>query len=208
MTYDGARAYLDTFVNYEHTPKPTAMRQMTLDRMRQLCQRLGDPQRTFRSVLVGGTNGKGSICAMLYSMLRQTPLRVGLYVSPHLEDLRERIRVWGPGRPAGEPTHADDWIEPAAFAALVERLAPHLDTMRKQGLEESPTYFEAITALAFLQSVAATSPHSKKSNFLNKKTAQRKLLIIRYSDPHLSPSRAIPRSYRTPVCQCVLSTTG
>jgi len=150
MTYDDARAYLETFVNYEHAPRPTAMRQMTLDRMRRLCQRVGDPHRPFRSVLVGGTNGKGSICAMLYSMLRETPLCVGLYISPHLEDLRERIRVWSAGRCAGERAHADDWISPAAFAALVEQLQPHLEAMRALGPEETPTYFEILTALAFL----------------------------------------------------------
>jgi len=150
MTYDEARTYLETFVNYEQTPNPKTMRQMPLDRMRRLCRRLGEPQRSFRSVLVGGTNGKGSICAMLYSMLRQTPLRTGLYSSPHLEHLRERIRVWGADRPAGERTHADDWIEPAAFAALVEQLQPHLDALRALGSDERPTHFEVLTALAFL----------------------------------------------------------
>ncbi len=150
MTYEEALAYLETFVNYEQTPRPTSLRQMTLDRMRRLCQRLGDPQRSFRSVLVGGTNGKGSICAMLYSMLRQTPLRAGLYVSPHLEDLRERIRVWGADRPPQERTHADDWIEPTAFADCVRQLQPHLEAMRKRGAEDTPTYFEVLTALAFL----------------------------------------------------------
>jgi dihydrofolate synthase/folylpolyglutamate synthase len=150
MTYEEAVAYLQTFVNYEQTPRPSAMRQITLDRMRRLCQRLGDPQRAFRSVLVGGTNGKGSIGAMLYSMLRQTPLRAGLYVSPHLEDLRERIRTWGPDRPAGERTHADDWIAPAAFAALVEQLQPHAEAMRALRPQDTPTYFELLTALAFL----------------------------------------------------------
>jgi dihydrofolate synthase/folylpolyglutamate synthase len=150
MTYEQALAYLDTFVNYEHTPQPAAMRQMTLDRMRRLCQRLGDPQRSFRSVLVAGTNGKGSICAMLYSMLREASLRVGLYTSPHLEDLRERIRVWGADRAVGERAHADDWIDPMAFAALVERLQPLLEEMRRLGPDGVPTSFEILTALAFL----------------------------------------------------------
>jgi dihydrofolate synthase/folylpolyglutamate synthase len=150
MTYEEALAYLETFVNYEHTPHPKAMRQMTLEGMRRLCQRLGEPQRSFRSVLVAGTNGKGSICAMLYSMLRQTPLRAGLYTSPHVEDLRERIRVWRADRPTGERTHADDWVTPEAFAGLVEQLQPHLDAMGKLGPEERPTYFEVLTALAFL----------------------------------------------------------
>lgn len=150
MTYEQAVAYLETFVNYEHTAGQTAMRQMTLDRMRRLCQRLGDPQRSFRSVLVTGTNGKGSICAMLYSMLRETPLHVGLYTSPHLEHLRERIRVWAGGPVPGARAHADDWIEAAAFAALVEQLKPILEGLRRSDPDGSPTYFEVLTALAFL----------------------------------------------------------
>ena len=150
MTYEEAVAYLETFVNYEHTPQPKAMRQMTLDRMRRLCQRLGDPQRSFRSVLVAGTNGKGSICAMLYSMLRETSLRVGLYTSPHVEDLRERIRVWGSDRASGARAHADDWIDPSALTALVERLQPLLEEMRRVDPDGVPTYFEILTVLAFL----------------------------------------------------------
>ncbi len=67
------------------------MRAVKLERMRQLCQRLGEPQRRFRTVLVAGTNGKGSISAMLYAMLRASPLHVGLYTSPHLENLRISI---------------------------------------------------------------------------------------------------------------------
>ena len=150
MTYEQAVAYLETFVNYEHTPQPEAMRQIALDRMRRLCRRLGDPQRSFRSVLVAGTNGKGSICAMLYSMLRQTPLRVGLYTSPHLEDLRERIRTWEGGEASGARVHADDWIDRAAFAGLVERVQPILEEMRRSDPDGALTYFEVLTALAFL----------------------------------------------------------
>jgi dihydrofolate synthase/folylpolyglutamate synthase len=148
MTYQEAAAYLDSFVNYECTHQPHAMRQVRLERMRRLCARLGDPQRRFRSVLVTGTNGKGSICAMLYSMLRETSLRVGLYTSPHLEHLRERIRVWdGRAESRGDRPreHGDDWIGERAFASLVERLQPALEGLRHEPL----TYFEALTALAF-----------------------------------------------------------
>ena len=150
MTYQDAVASLEGLVNYERAPAPQAMRAVRLDRMQRLCRRLGEPQRRFRSVLVAGTNGKGSICALLYSMLRASPLRVGLYTSPHVEDLRERIRVWGSDRPPQERTHADDWIEPTAFADLVTELAPHLEAMRKGGADDTPTYFEVLTALAFL----------------------------------------------------------
>ena len=80
MTYDDAVAYLDALVNYETRRDPKAMRQVQLSRMQRLCQLVGDPQRRFRSILVTGTNGKGSICAMLYEMLRQSERRAGLYI--------------------------------------------------------------------------------------------------------------------------------
>lgn len=119
--------------------------------MRRLCQRLGDPQRRFRSVLVAGTNGKGSICAMLYAMLRESPLRVGLYTSPHLEHLRERIRVAGAGGDSRGRAHGGDWISAEEFAAAVSELQPVLEEMRAASSDAPPTYFEALTALAFLQ---------------------------------------------------------
>lgn len=150
MTYEDAIASLGSLTNYEHARQPEAMRAITLKRMRSICQRLGDPQRRFRSVLVTGTNGKGSICAMLYSMLRESRLRVGLYTSPHVEHVRERIRVWTDGPTAAERRHGDDWIPEEPFAALVEQLQPALESLRTDIEGEAPTYFEAMTALAFL----------------------------------------------------------
>jgi len=149
MDYEQAIAYLDSFVNYERTHQPHAMREVKLARMQRLCQRLSDPQRRFRSVLVTGTNGKGSICAMLYSMLRESPLRAGLFTSPHLEQLRERIRAWTDGPGPKERTHGDDWIREEEFAAIMEQLRPVLDELCGESPEGPPTYFEVLTAVAF-----------------------------------------------------------
>ena len=150
MTYHEAVAYLESFVNYERTHQPQEMRAVRLSRMRRLCQRLGDPQRRFRSVLVAGTNGKGSICAILYSMLRGSSLRVGLYTSPHLEHLRERIRVWTTGPSQEEWAHGEDWIGEEDFAAAIEILRPAIEEMRGESPDHAPTYFEILTAAAFL----------------------------------------------------------
>jgi dihydrofolate synthase/folylpolyglutamate synthase len=83
-------------------------------------------------------------------MLRETPLRVGLYTSPHLEDLRERMRTWKGGEASGARAHADDWIDGTAFAGLVERVQPILEEMRRSDPDGAPTHFEVLTALAFL----------------------------------------------------------
>ena len=150
MTYEGAVAYLDSFTNYERVHEPKAMREVTLERVRRLCRRLGEPQRRFRSIVVTGTNGKGSICALLYSMLRESSLRVGLYTSPHIEHLRERIRVWTAGPGSEERTHGDDWIKEEEFAAVIEQLRPILEELRSDSPEDAPTYFEVLTAAAFV----------------------------------------------------------
>lgn len=166
MTYQEAIEYLDTFVNYEQRRDSKAMREVKLERMRHLCQRLGDPQRRFRSIVVTGTNGKGSVCAMLYAMLRESELRVGLYTSPHLEHVRERIRLWTPeaARPISsvdsamdaetvswlECSYGADWIQENELCAIVEQLQPSLEQMRYEDSEHPPTYFEALTAIAFL----------------------------------------------------------
>ena len=154
MQYRDAVAYLDSLVNYERLHDPEAMRGVRLERMQRLCRRAGDPQRRFRSVVVTGTNGKGSVCAMLYSMLRESSLRVGLYTSPHLEHLRERIRTWAGGLAtagAGESPErqaGDDWISEEDFAAVVTQLHGVLEDARSTSPEQAPTYFEAMTLIA------------------------------------------------------------
>ncbi|HYB41813.1 MAG TPA: Mur ligase family protein, partial [Candidatus Methylomirabilis sp.] len=100
-----------------------------LERIEALLAAIGNPERAFRIAQVGGTNGKGSVAAMLASILQAAGLRVGLYTSPHLCDFRERIRV--NGQPIGEGEVADG-VE--AIGTLVARL--------------DATMFEATTALA------------------------------------------------------------
>jgi dihydrofolate synthase/folylpolyglutamate synthase len=144
MTYDEAIACLGTLTNYEQVHQPEVMRQVRLARMRWVCEQLGNPQRAFRSVLVAGTNAKGSISAMIYAMLRCAGLRVGLYTSPHLEDVRERIRVSGDSWEEGA-----DWISPEELATLIERLQPVIEASKTHA-EGPVTYFEVITAAALL----------------------------------------------------------
>jgi dihydrofolate synthase/folylpolyglutamate synthase len=98
-----------------------------------LMERLGDPQRRFRSVHIAGTNGKGSTAAFLDSMLRSAGYRVGLYTSPHLVSFTERIRV--DGVPVSEQRVVD----------LADRVRRCYDG--SEGM--TPTFFEVTTAMAF-----------------------------------------------------------
>lgn len=103
-----------------------------LDRMRTLLKKLGNPHEQFKSVHVAGTKGKGSTCAMIAAMLQASGYKVGLYTSPHLVDIRERICINGEMIPQGE------------FARLVRQVEPIIAHSRP-----IPTYFDVLTAIAF-----------------------------------------------------------
>lgn len=129
-TYPEALDYLYSRANWETRPpgtKPT----FELDRIRRLLANLGDPHLQWPAVHVGGTNGKGSACAMIAEGLRSAGYRVGLYTSPHLHTLRERVRVDGE---LVSELEVVDWLN-ANRAALDS--------------EPGLTTFEALTALAF-----------------------------------------------------------
>jgi dihydrofolate synthase/folylpolyglutamate synthase len=102
-----------------------------LDNIRRLLRTLGDPQEKLTFLHVAGTNGKGSVCAMLDAILRASGRRTGLYTSPHLVSFRERIRVNGEKIP---PQSVADGLK------AIRDLAA--------GWDHSPTFFEIATALA------------------------------------------------------------
>ncbi len=105
----------------------------SLDRMCELLELLGNPQRQVKCVHVAGTKGKGSTCAMLSSMLHACGYTVGLYSSPHLSDLRERLTIDG------------HMIPYADLTDLLRQIAQIEDQ-----LTDPPSYFEVLTAAAFL----------------------------------------------------------
>ncbi|HYV86343.1 MAG TPA: folylpolyglutamate synthase/dihydrofolate synthase family protein [Patescibacteria group bacterium] len=129
MTYEQALAWLDSLESLGIRPG--------LDRITALLARLGDPQRDLRFVLVAGTNGKGSVVAFLSQILREAGLRPGVYTSPHLVRFEERIAIDGAPIPA------------AAVAELTTEVRDAVEGVTRDGAQ-TPTYFEATTALAFL----------------------------------------------------------
>ncbi len=123
---------LDSRINYEADRQISATRIFTLDRMIHCVEGLGQPDRAFRTIHVTGTKGKGSVSRMLAALLRATGARVGLYTSPHIEQLCERIEV--NGTPVNEHT----------FVAAFNELLPFLE-----GEGKELTHFELLTAAAF-----------------------------------------------------------
>src|SRR5579859_3030956 len=95
MSYAAAIDELNAMAPELFTKPGRPRRKFSLEEVGILLDALGDPQRRFKSVLIAGTNGKGSTAATLSYILGEAGLRVGLYTSPHLERVNERVRVAG-----------------------------------------------------------------------------------------------------------------
>jgi dihydrofolate synthase / folylpolyglutamate synthase len=109
-----------------------------LDSIRTILARLGHPERTFRSAHVAGTNGKGSVTAMVDTALRCAGHRCARYTSPHLVSLAERFVIDGRA------------VDVAAMRAAARDVRDAIEALRADGsLQALPTFFEATTALAF-----------------------------------------------------------
>jgi dihydrofolate synthase/folylpolyglutamate synthase len=122
-----------------HELAQTPSNKFDLAHMRVLLGAMNHPERTFPSVLIAGTNGKGSTAATLASILRASGLKTGLYTSPHLVRINERIRI------NGEEIRDDDF---ARLHGEVDRVAERL--VGKGELPWHPSFFEMMTAIAFV----------------------------------------------------------
>src|SRR5215510_10825753 len=144
MPPSGPESYLLNRVNYERSSSiPYNTREFRLDRMRELMEGLGNPQQKLKIIHIAGTKGKGSTSAMIAGALSAAGYCTGLYTSPHLERIEERIRI--NGQPCSE----------AEFATLVSLIAPVVEELDRKWaqnvpVESGPTYFEILTAMAFL----------------------------------------------------------
>ena len=136
-SYADFERFIGSFTNYERQRHiaygPEAM---PLERMRSFVSELGDPLSSYPSIHIAGTKGKGSTSLMLEALLAAEGFRVGTYTSPHVEHLRERIRVGG------------RWIGEAELVDLARSFLPVLERRRSSGGGGFPTFFELMTALA------------------------------------------------------------
>lgn len=130
MTYDEALAWWYGRINYE--VRAAGPEDLKLERMQALLHRLGDPHRAVRLVHITGTKGKGSTAAMVAAILRASGYRVGLFTSPHLARVEERIQI------------DEAPISPVELAELMTEVAAAAADM------PPPTFFEIGTALGFL----------------------------------------------------------
>ena len=133
-------------------PQQARVQKFGLENIRVLSSALGNPHLAAPCVHVAGTNGKGSTAAMIESILRAAGFRTGLYTSPHLERINERIRIDG------------EEISDQAFAASWTRVQHAVESLLAEGkLAAHPTFFECVTAIAFLAFAdTAKSPDAQK----------------------------------------------
>ena len=127
LRYDGAVDWLYSFTKYGW--------RFGLERISYLVEQLGNPQKKLNVIHVAGTNGKGSVCKFIGSILQKAGYTVGVYLSPHLERFSERIVI------------NNEEISDEDLARLVEKVKPIVEEMRKH--ENTPTFFEIVTAIAF-----------------------------------------------------------
>ncbi len=139
MNYSEAISYLYSLGNEILTAK------LGLENISVLLEFLGNPHRQFNSILIAGTNGKGSVAAFCESVLRAGGYRTGLYTSPHLEGIEERAQV------NGQNISQKDFSRLASQVREAVQLLLRTDhSVPNPGLDRHPTFFEMVTAIAFL----------------------------------------------------------
>ena len=134
MDYLEALDHLDRLINYEVQPRAGAIKGLSLDKMQQVMEILGDPQHACAAIHITGTNGKGSTARMIESLLASMGLRVGLYTSPHVSSPCERIRV------------AAVELDQPTFGQAIGDIARLVEVAELGPL----SWFETVTAAAFL----------------------------------------------------------
>jgi dihydrofolate synthase/folylpolyglutamate synthase len=140
MTYEEALAFWYGRINFEHrSPKPSDLK---LDRMHALLDCLGNPQQNLRIVHIAGSKGKGSTSAMLASILQRAGYRTGLFTSPHLVQVEERIQV------------DDQCVSRGELAGAMEQVARAVAELEARKPALLPvTFFEVATAVGFMHFV-------------------------------------------------------
>ena len=138
LTYDQAVELAMSLADFERVAKWPGHSFFHLERVRLLTERLDDVDKATPTIHIAGTKGKGSVSALVTSILSQAGYRVGLFTSPHLHSVCERVRV------GLEPISRED------YARLIEQIWPALESVGREGKYGSITFFEMLTALAML----------------------------------------------------------
>jgi dihydrofolate synthase / folylpolyglutamate synthase len=139
MTFNEAFRYIESFTNFERT-LGNSMRPFRLDRMKILLEHFGYPEKSFKSIHISGSKGKGSTGIYIASSLVEAGFKTGLYASPHVMSYRERITI------AGKE------IPDAILVGQIQRIKAGIESFGADALpgQQQPTTFELLTLLAYL----------------------------------------------------------
>ncbi len=136
-TYQDCVDYLYSLISYETKPNWSYdNKSLNLERFKKFLHRIGDPQNDLRIIHIAGSDGKGSTCAILTSVLQHAGFKTGLFTSPHLHSVRERIRI------------NNDWIDKESFVYWTQYLRNELEAF-SPGQTGFTTFFELLTAMGF-----------------------------------------------------------
>ncbi|MDI6605610.1 MAG: folylpolyglutamate synthase/dihydrofolate synthase family protein [Candidatus Omnitrophota bacterium] len=154
MNYPEAISFLESFVNYEQIPAYHYKQFLKLERLKGFLDSIANPQRYLKCIHISGTKGKGSTCAFITYILRQAGYKVGLYTSPHLSSIRERIRILE-HQSTRAPKHQssvefEGMISEEEITDLVRGLKPKIEEYNKKSEYGPLTFFEVYTILAFV----------------------------------------------------------
>ncbi|MCF6159141.1 MAG: bifunctional folylpolyglutamate synthase/dihydrofolate synthase [wastewater metagenome] len=139
QSYEAAQAFLYKAIDYEKLISyQYNASTFNLDRMVKMLEHTGSPHRTFPSIHITGTKGKGSTSIMISTILEYAGFKTGLFTSPHLVDLRERIQI-----------HCRK-IPETNFTSILAGLQPYIQHLRNTNPSASPTFFEILTAICML----------------------------------------------------------
>ena len=136
LTYERAVEMAMSLADFERATNWPGHSFFHLERVRMLAERLGDVDKATPVVHVAGTKGKGSVCALITSILTQAGYTVGLFTSPHLHSVCERVRV------------GLDPISTSDYAALIGQIWPAVEAVEREGEYGGVTFFEMLTGLA------------------------------------------------------------
>ena len=142
MDYSEALKYIDSFINFEKIPGYDYASSFKLERMFAFLRLLGNPHEGLNSIHIAGSKGKGSVCAISAYIFKEAGYRVGLYTSPHLVDIRERIRILDGGSEG--PIGREEFID------LIDKIKPIAEIFRDHKTFGRISFFEVLTAAAFL----------------------------------------------------------
>ncbi|MDP3725102.1 MAG: folylpolyglutamate synthase/dihydrofolate synthase family protein [Nanoarchaeota archaeon] len=133
-SYNSAVRYLESLI-----PDPAKKRQgnMRLERIEHLLRLIGNPEKSFKSIHIGGTSGKGSTAYITAAILKEAGYNTGLHLSPHLEKINERLQING------------KLISDKEFTNLVAWIKPYVKQVEKEGEYGAPSYFEVLVAMSF-----------------------------------------------------------